>query len=208
MADAVEDGESTEASEVSADEDEDEDQGPNMSSLLDCMGVSDNKSPIVGDSPSEEQTVATTSTEEPVVEAEAQPSSEDAAGIAPDDIQQQYAQHQARVERLETLDTLQSKLERLTSSFIFPTSLDFQQQPNTDGTHVVPSLDYTSTNTPYHAHAQSLLGLLVDADGVSSDGDQEIRRRRKEFVLRVEAELDGLEREKERVWRAMAEGGR
>lgn len=129
------------------------------------------------------------------------------------DIQQRYEQHQTRVQRLEILEALDARLERLTSSFSFPSTLDFQSIASSDtseplDTATVPQLEYTTTNTPYHAHAHALLALLVDADAVASDGDEEVRARRKEFVMRVEKELDGLEREKARVWRERGDSGR
>ncbi|KAJ9114951.1 hypothetical protein QFC20_001326 [Naganishia adeliensis] len=71
-----------------------------------------------------------------------------------------------------------------------------------DSTPFVPALTYTSTNVPYHSHAQSLLGLLVGADAVENSGDEQVRSKRKEFVRRVEVELDALERRKGEVWKA------
>jgi hypothetical protein len=123
-----------------------------------------------------------------------------------DDIHQRYTEHLARVERLEALDSLDDKLVNLTSAFTFPSHLDFQDHDATSSpvsessTPSVPPLTYASTNVPYHAHAQSLLGLLVEADAVESDGDEQVRARRKEFVKRVETELDALEGMKSRVW--------
>lgn len=128
-----------------------------------------------------------------------------------EDVQQRYAENLVRVERLETLDTLESKLVTLTSGFTFPSNLDFQDPPqqdtsstatSDDSTRFVPALTYTSTNVPYRSHAQSLLGLLVEADAVESSGDEQVRSKRKEFVKRVEVELDALERRKGEVWKA------
>lgn len=124
-----------------------------------------------------------------------------------EDIQQRYTSNEVRVERLETLDTLSARLDALKSGFTFPAALDFQSTPslsdNDDDTPSIPALTYASTNVSYHSHAQALLGLLVEADAVESDGDEEVRRRRKEFVRSVEVELDALERRKGEVWEAM-----
>lgn len=178
------------------------------------MGVSTETSHTPVRSPAEKQEPSST----PLApEAAAAPESvniaaeaaEDDEGPTFADIQEQYEQHQARVQRLEVLEALNSKLESLASGFTFPSALDFQSGSSTPSdTATIPQLEYTSTNTPYHAHAHSLLALLVDADAVNSDGDEEVRARRKEFVMRVEKELDGLEREKARLWRAMDDGGR
>lgn len=113
-------------------------------------------------------------------------------------IEQAYSAHATRVTRLETLESLHASLLTLTDGFTFPTSLDFQ--PVT-AANDVPGLSYTSRNAPFHAQAQALLGLLVAADAVGSDGDAQVRSRRKEFVKAVEAELDALEEGKVRVWR-------
>lgn len=120
-----------------------------------------------------------------------------------DDVRERYTANLLRVERLETLDTLSAKLDTLIADFSFPSTLDFEDVPFNDETiPSIPALTYTTANVSYHSHAQSLLKLLVDADAVESDGDEEVRRRRKGFVRMVEAELDALERRKGEVWKA------
>jgi hypothetical protein len=148
-------------------------------------------------------------TTEPAESVAAPQTSQDTSNPAEhlEDIQQRYTSNTVRVERLETLDTLFAKLDTLKSGFTFPAALDFQSTPSLsdddDDTPSIPALTYASTNVPYHSHAQALLGLLVEADAVESDGDEEVRRRRKEFVRSVEVELDALERRKGEVWEAM-----
>jgi hypothetical protein len=149
-----------------------------------------------------ESTVEATPTEQSESAVDAAP--QDASQVL-EDVQQRYAENLIRVERLETLDTLEEKLVTLTSGFTFPSHLDFQEDttsaPNSDdSTPSIPALTYTSANVPYHSHAQSLLGLLVEADAVESNGDEEVRRRRKEYVRLVDVELDALERRKAEAW--------
>ncbi|KAJ9112276.1 hypothetical protein QFC19_000695 [Naganishia cerealis] len=132
-------------------------------------------------------------------------------------IQQKYRRHLARVQRLEKLETLKAKLDKITRGFTFPEHLDFQDPDSglmspvsdpVDGSSYdgdervvpVPSLAFTHNNAPYHAQAQALLGLLVSADAISSDGDQEVRRVRKEFVKEVEGRLAEMERQRSAVW--------
>lgn len=133
-------------------------------------------------------------------------------------IQQKYRKHHARVQRLEKLESLKAKLDKLVNGFTFPTHLDFQDP---DSEHVTPSLDpvdgashdgdervtpvpplsFTHNNAPYHAHAQALLSLLVAADAISSDGDKEVRSVRKAFVKEVEEKLAEMERQRSAVFR-------
>lgn len=133
-------------------------------------------------------------------------------------IQQKYRKHHARVQRLEKLESLKAKLDKLVNGFTFPTHLDFQDP---DSEHPTPSLDpvdgashdgdervtpvpplsFTHNNAPYHAHAQALLSLLVAADAISSDGDKEVRSVRKAFVKEVEEKLAEMERQRSAVFR-------
>ncbi|KAJ9105522.1 hypothetical protein QFC21_001893 [Naganishia friedmannii] len=133
-------------------------------------------------------------------------------------IQQKYRRHLARVQRLEKLEVLKAKLAKLESGFTFPEHLDFQNpdsglttpslDPVDGASHdgdervvPVPALAFTHNNAPYHAHAQALLALLVSADAISSDGDQEVRKVRKDFVKEVEEQLADMERKRSDVWK-------
>lgn len=133
-------------------------------------------------------------------------------------IQQKYRKHHARVQRLEKLESLKVKLEKLVKGFTFPEHLDFQdpdsEQPTpsldpVDGAShdgdervtPVPPLSFTHNNASYHAHAQALLSLLVAADAISSDGDKEVRSVRKAFVKEVEEKLAEMERQRSAVYR-------
>lgn len=137
-------------------------------------------------------------------------------------IQQQYRRHLNRVRRLEKLEALERKLNKLDAGFTFPEHLDFADPEDTtsngtltpqdpvDGASsasgddvsslAVPPLAFTPTNQSYHHHAQSLLSLLVSADTISSDGDKDVRQSRKDFVKRVEGKLAEMEKMRRQVW--------
>jgi len=59
---------------------------------------------------------------------------------------------------------------------------------------------YNKQNKPYHAQNNKLLQLLLQADGVVSNGDKEVRRKRKQIVKRVEGEIEALERKRDEYW--------
>lgn len=133
-------------------------------------------------------------------------------------IQAKYRQHLLRVRRLEKLDNLKAKLEKVTSAFEFPQSLDFASPSSTpsspsldpvDGAasddnnilRSIPPLAFTPANHSYHAHAHALLALLTQADAIQSDGDKDIRKARKDFVKLVESKLAEMEIKRSLVWR-------
>ncbi|KAJ9120577.1 hypothetical protein QFC22_002506 [Naganishia vaughanmartiniae] len=172
--------------------------------------------------PSEESSAdtasATTTFEDDDVPASAADLQSDKAKNAANLIQQKYRRHLARVQRLEKLEALKAKLAKLESGFTFPEHIDFQDpdsglttpslDPVDGASHdgdervvPVPPLAFTHNNAPYHRHAQALLALLVAADAISSDGDPEVRKVRKEFVKEVEEQLAEMERQRSDVWK-------
>ena len=66
----------------------------------------------------------------------------------------------------------------------------------------IPSLTYSSINTPIHQYEEELNRLLTALDAVESGGDRKIRESRRELVKKVEKEAQRLERWKVTVWRA------
>ena len=58
----------------------------------------------------------------------------------------------------------------------------------------------------FREHEQALLRLLSEADAVSSEGDEEVRVKRKEFVEAVQHELELLEEGRLRVWQGQMAG--
>jgi len=126
-----------------------------------------------------------------------------------------------RARRLEKLENLKAKLDKVTAAFAFPKTLEFSSPSSVpsspsidpvdgsakdDADHSlrsVPSLAFTPTNHAYHAHAHALLQLLTAADSIQSDGDQEVRQARKDFVKLVESKLAEMEIKRSLVWKEM-----
>jgi hypothetical protein len=108
------------------------------------------------------------------------------------------------------LDRILSTFTTLTSSFTLPT-LDFSSSPSTSShahaasptTHV----PFNSTNRPLHAYEAALGQLLNQLDAVESDGDMEVRTRRKELVRQVEQALRELDEAVEAQRQAYADQG-
>lgn len=164
-----------------------------------------------------------TSTEEDEVPASAADLEAEKAQATADLIQAKYRQHLLRVTRLEKLEGLENKLEKLDEGWTFPEVLDFLPESeqhdkpkavadvvdsasSQSENLIVPPLAFTPTNVPYHAHAQALLGLLVAADAISSDGDEQVRSARREFVKSVEGKLGEMEVGRRRVWEKIRGG--
>lgn len=128
-----------------------------------------------------------------------------------------YNRHANRVNKLEQLDVLSNKLDKLISGFTFPFTLDFQSPSSTQSSPSldpvssaesiktpslrVPPLTFSHNNQPYHTQAQALMSLLTSADEITSDGDKAVRKARKEFVKRVEMELGRMEVARGKIWR-------
>lgn len=98
---------------------------------------------------------------------------------------------------LASLASTEQQLATLKSSFTFPSRLSFAQ--TTPGSHPPPLL-FNRLNAPYHAQANALLQLLLQADSVESNGDKKVRNRRKEVVKKVEEEIANLERHRDDLW--------
>ncbi|OCF59730.1 hypothetical protein L486_02402 [Kwoniella mangroviensis CBS 10435] len=101
---------------------------------------------------------------------------------------------------ITALDSIESQLESLRSSFTFPPRLSFAHSTSET---VSPPLLFNKTNSAYHTQANSYLQLLLKADGISSNGDKEIRKRRKELVRKVEQEIEQLEKQKDEIWESV-----
>jgi hypothetical protein len=102
---------------------------------------------------------------------------------------------------ISALDNIASELDLVRDSFTFPPSLSFG--PSTADS--APNLLFNKVNSGYHTQANKLLQLLLAADGVSSGGDREVRKRRKEVVKAVEEEIEELERKRDQVWEEVKE---
>ncbi|KZS89348.1 hypothetical protein SISNIDRAFT_527172 [Sistotremastrum niveocremeum HHB9708] len=96
---------------------------------------------------------------------------------------------------LDKLAAIRSEFVSLTSSFSFPTTLVF------DPASPSPKLAFNTINAALHSYEESLMKLLSKLDAVESDGDENIRTTRKEIARLVEAALQGLDAEKEEMWK-------
>ncbi|KAG9024457.1 hypothetical protein FS837_005363 [Tulasnella sp. UAMH 9824] len=105
----------------------------------------------------------------------------------------------SHVDSFTSLDAIQSRFDALKSSFVFPTTLQFESAAATSSE--VPRLSYSSSNTSIHEYENELTKLLTKLDAVESDGAESIRGARKALVVAVEKELDELEAEKKTAWR-------
>ena len=106
-------------------------------------------------------------------------------------------------ESIAKLESIASEIKLARDSFTFPQTLSFASSSN--NTDSAPSLLFNKANKPYHAQNNKLLQLLLQADGVASNGDREVRRKRKEVVKLVESELEGLEKKRDELWREVKE---
>ncbi|KAJ7160968.1 hypothetical protein C8R46DRAFT_357029 [Mycena filopes] len=132
-------------------------------------------------------------------------------------IQTKYRIHRS----LRAIADLASQFESLKSSFVPPTTIDYQQ-PAGDGSstttivsvavHAEPptsasaesestaKLAFTATNVALHTYMELLSRLLVALDGVESRGDRGLRERRRSVVRAVEAEAARVEAFWRGVW--------
>ncbi|KAI0702835.1 hypothetical protein C8T65DRAFT_741511 [Cerioporus squamosus] len=110
-----------------------------------------------------------------------------------------YRARRARKLSLGEIKEVEDALRKLQETFEFPEHLDFVNPVPSDATAESDSdepgrLAYTSNNTPLHAYEHALNTLLTRLDAVESNGDLEVRGRRKEVVREVERALEVVER--------------
>jgi hypothetical protein len=89
-------------------------------------------------------------------------------------------------------------------SFQHPRELDFEAPAASS--NVVPALSFTAKNRPLFEHVQNLETLQTELDGIESYGDLDIRKARKEAVVMIQHELDGLKRVQARIWSKLVQG--
>ncbi|RPD63394.1 hypothetical protein L227DRAFT_599070 [Lentinus tigrinus ALCF2SS1-6] len=104
---------------------------------------------------------------------------------------------------LGEIKEVEAALRKLQEDFKFPSHLDFVSPApsvaNASSSSASDSdepgrLAYTPNNTPVHAYENALNALLTRLDAVESNGDLEVRGRRKEVVKAVEGALEAVER--------------
>ncbi|KAI0758902.1 hypothetical protein C8Q74DRAFT_271226 [Fomes fomentarius] len=110
-----------------------------------------------------------------------------------------YRARRARRLSLTEIKTVEDALRKLEDAFELPEHLDFNfaspvpESPiSEDG--LEQKLAYTPNNTPVHAYEHALNDLLTRLDAVESNGDDEVRGRRREVVKEVERALEAMER--------------
>ena len=113
---------------------------------------------------------------------------------------------QAQIDRaisLSSVEHIQNTLTKLQTEFVLPTELDHFAAPiderdetaslssvsSSDLTKLIP---YTHTNKPVYEYENELQGLLEELDRIDSNGDAEVRERRKAVVKAVEKALEGV----------------
>ncbi|KAJ7756240.1 hypothetical protein B0H16DRAFT_1539102 [Mycena metata] len=122
-------------------------------------------------------------------------------------IQTKYRIHRS----LRAISELASQFESLKSTFVNPTTIDYQAGDGTIVSVPVPAtptsapaesakLAFTPTNVPLHTYSELLSRLLVALDGVESRGDRGLRERRRSVVRAVEAEAARVEALWRSVW--------
>ncbi|RPD63404.1 hypothetical protein L227DRAFT_651052 [Lentinus tigrinus ALCF2SS1-6] len=112
-----------------------------------------------------------------------------------------YRARRARKLSLGEIKEVEAALRKLEETFEFPEHLDFVNPVPSDAASIESAdsnepgqLAYTSNNTPVHAYENALNALLIRLDAVESNGDLEVRGRRKEIVKEVERALEHIER--------------
>jgi hypothetical protein len=97
---------------------------------------------------------------------------------------------------MHALSDLSTELSLKHQMFSFPSQLSFQPKATISS----PKLSFDSINAPVLAYDDYLVGLLTRLDGIQSEGNEIVRRTRKEIVRSVEAELEMLDQKKAEAW--------
>lgn len=103
---------------------------------------------------------------------------------------------------ISALQDIERQLIALQSGFTFPERLSFSH--SAPGTHAPPLL-FNRLNSSYHAQTNALLQLLLQADSIASNGESQVRRKRKELVKKVEDEIQKLEQRRDEQWEEVRE---
>ncbi|KAG8734862.1 hypothetical protein FRC10_011346 [Ceratobasidium sp. 414] len=82
----------------------------------------------------------------------------------------------------------------------FPHLRELDFEAPTTNLNVVPALSFTARNWPLLVHVQNLEALQTELSGIESYGDHMIHKTRKEAVVMIQNELDGLRRVQARIW--------
>ncbi|KAI0742946.1 hypothetical protein C8Q80DRAFT_1273524 [Daedaleopsis nitida] len=107
-----------------------------------------------------------------------------------------YHARRARRLSMSEITEIEDALRQLEGTFEFPDQLDFVHPvPQSEAQSDEPgALAFSPNNTPLHTYEHALNALLTRLDSVESNGDLEVRGRRKEVVKSVERALEAMER--------------
>jgi hypothetical protein len=94
---------------------------------------------------------------------------------------------------------IEKQFYALEREFMFPTNLDFITPIATraGSSPATSCLSFTASNQPIRFFEQSLSQLLIRLDLIESQGNEELRNKRKDIVQKVEQTLEDLENEVE-----------
>ncbi|KAG8828213.1 hypothetical protein FRC19_008329 [Serendipita sp. 401] len=95
-----------------------------------------------------------------------------------------------RARSLAEITSIHRTFNSLKNTFAFPSG-PLDRLPESD----VPRLAYNSTNASIHAYEHALSELLTKLDGIESHGFKGVREARKQLVVKIEQELEALERQ-------------
>jgi len=95
-----------------------------------------------------------------------------------------------RTHSVVAISKVSRTFDSLKRAFAFPAG-PLAPVPGSDA----PRLAYNPTNTPIHAYEHALFELLTSLDAVESFGFRGVRELRKEVVVKIEKELEALERQ-------------
>ncbi|KAE9409326.1 hypothetical protein BT96DRAFT_913480 [Gymnopus androsaceus JB14] len=115
---------------------------------------------------------------------------------------------------LESVRNIEASFTALQDEFDFPSDVDFSPAPSRSSspardesghasetdTPTIRKLAYTARNHPIRFYEQSLTRLLSQLDDIESNGNADVRVRRKAAVALVEGALEELEKKVEARW--------
>lgn len=105
---------------------------------------------------------------------------------------------------MSRVQEIEQRFHALENEFVFPDKLDFVTPTSSDPSlgPATSHLAHTANNHPIRFYEQSLSRLLDQLDQIDSCEDEELRKKRKDVVRKVEHALEGLEQEVEGKWNA------
>jgi hypothetical protein len=101
----------------------------------------------------------------------------------------------------DAISSLEKLFASLKSSFAYPTHVEFSTPADPSSSQTIPPLAYSHNNIAVHAYENELNKILTQLDAVESEGVLSIREARKALVLKIEEELNELDRKKTAAWK-------